>query len=98
MGVSGSGIPKRDQRRTMKARITVTLKKGISDPQGKAVGESLAGLGFTDLGRVRQGRFIEIDLPAAMREQDALETVERMCAGLLVNPVMEEYSVEIAGS
>lgn len=78
----------------MKARVRVTLKTGVLDPQGKAIGNALAALGFTGFGEVRQGKLIEIDLDetdaARAREQVAL-----MCAELLANPVIEDYAIEL---
>jgi phosphoribosylformylglycinamidine synthase subunit PurS len=79
----------------MKASIHVRLKQGMLDPQGKAIGNALAGLGFTGVGEVRQGKLIELDLtetdPARAREK-----VEAMCRQLLANPVIEDYSIELA--
>ncbi|HEX5454281.1 MAG TPA: phosphoribosylformylglycinamidine synthase subunit PurS [Stellaceae bacterium] len=78
----------------MKARIHISLKSGVLDPQGKAIGNALKALGFTGIGEVRQGKLIEIDLaesdPVAARAQ-----VEEMCRQLLANPVIETYAVEI---
>jgi phosphoribosylformylglycinamidine synthase subunit PurS len=79
----------------MKARIHVSLKAGVLDPQGKAIGNALASLGFAGIGEVRQGKLIEIDLgetdPQAARAQ-----VEAMCRQLLANPVIENYAIEMA--
>ena len=78
----------------MKARVHVTLKSGVLDPQGKAVQHSLASLGFDGVEGVRQGKFIELDLT----ETDATKAraeVEAMCQKLLANTVIENYSVEI---
>ena len=78
----------------MKARIHITLKKGVLDPQGKAIAHALHGLGFADVGDVRQGKFIEIELD----EKDAAKAkarAEDMCKKLLANPVIEEYAVEV---
>ena len=78
----------------MKARIHVSLKPGVLDPQGKAIGNALNGLGFTGIGEVRQGKLIELELaetdPAAARAR-----VEEMCRQLLANPVIENYAIEI---
>ena len=78
----------------MKAKIHVTLKSGVLDPQGKAVGHALGSLGFAGVGEVRQGKFIEIELS----ETDAARakaSVEEMCKKLLANTVIENYAVEI---
>jgi phosphoribosylformylglycinamidine synthase len=79
----------------MKARVHVKLKPGVLDPQGKAIGNALAGLGFAGIGEVRQGKLIELDLaetdPIRGRDQ-----VEAMCRELLANPVIEDYSIELS--
>ncbi len=80
----------------MKAKIHVTLKSGVLDPQGKAVGHALGSLGFSGVGEVRQGKYIEIEL----NETDpgtAKANVEEMCKKLLANTVIENYAVEIVG-
>ena len=78
----------------IKARVRVTLKQGVLDPQGKAIGNALASLGFTGIGAVRQGKLIEIDLgdtdPAGAHAR-----VEAMCRELLANPVIEDYAIEL---
>ena len=78
----------------MKAKVHVTLKPGVLDPQGKAVGNALAALGFSGVGGVRQGKYIEIELDEtdAAKARDA---VEAMCQKLLANTVIEDYSIEI---
>ena len=80
----------------MKARVHVTLKNGVLDPQGKAIGHALASLGFAGVNDVRQGKFIEIEL----NETDpgkARESVKAMCEKLLANTVIENYSIELVG-
>lgn len=79
----------------MKARITVTLKSGVLDPQGKAIEHALGSLGFAGINDVRQGKYIEVKL-AETDETRAREQVERMCKDLLANTVIENYSYEIA--
>jgi phosphoribosylformylglycinamidine synthase subunit PurS len=79
----------------MKARVHVRLKAGLLDPQGKAIGNALAALGFTGVGEVRQGKLIELDL-AESDPVRARAEVERMCRELLANPVIEDYAIEIA--
>jgi phosphoribosylformylglycinamidine synthase PurS subunit len=81
----------------MKARVHVSLKAGVLDPQGKAIGNALAALGFTGIGEVRQGKLIELELAEADPAQ-ARAQVEAMCKDLLVNPVIEDYAIEIAPS
>ncbi len=78
----------------MKARVFVTLKQGVLDPQGEAVRHSLEALGFDGINSVRQGKVIELDLA----EDDAgrAETLVReMCEKLLANTVIEDYRVEL---
>jgi phosphoribosylformylglycinamidine synthase subunit PurS len=78
----------------MKVRVQVMLKPGVLDPQGKAIGNALAALGFSGIGEVRQGKLIELELaetdPSRTRQQ-----VEAMCKELLANPVIEDYAIEI---
>ena len=80
----------------MKARVHVTLKRGVLDPQGQAIGRALSGLGFEGLGDVRTGKVIEIELG----EQDTAQAraqVDAMCQRLLANPVIEDYAIELVG-
>jgi phosphoribosylformylglycinamidine synthase subunit PurS len=79
---------------TMKARIKITLKGGVLDPQGKAIQTALSGLGFRGVNEVRQGKYIEVDLAEA-DEGKARELVERMCKELLANTVIENYAYEL---
>ena len=78
----------------MKARVTVTLKNGVLDPQGKAIANALGALGIQGVQGVRQGKFIEVELdekdPASARA-----ALERMCKELLANPVIENYRYEL---
>ncbi len=78
----------------MKARIHVTLKSGVLDPQGKAIAHALGNLGFTGIGEVRQGKYIELEL-AETDKARARATVEQMCQKLLANTVIENYAIEI---
>ena len=80
----------------MKARVHVTLKNGVLDPQGKAIGHSLNRLGFAEVGDVRQGKFIELELNETDRAR-AKARLEEMCRKLLANTVIENFSIEIAG-
>ncbi len=76
----------------MKAIVHITLKKGVLDPQGKAIGQALHGMGFGDVGEVRQGKFIELDVPAGTDEK----RVAQMCEKLLANPVIEDYRITLS--
>lgn len=80
----------------MIAKIKVTLKKGISDPQGQAIKGSLQTLGFETVEDVRVGKYIEVFI----KDQDineATQRVKEMCEKLLANPVIEDYTFEITG-
>ena len=76
----------------MKARVHVTLKNGVLDPQGKAIGHSLNRLGFPEVGDVRQGKFIELDLV----DGTAPDAIDAMCRKLLANTVIESFRVELS--
>ena len=78
----------------MKAKIHVTLKEGVLDPQGKAVQHALGSLGFSGVDGVRQGKYIEIDLAGSDADK-ARHDVDAMCRKLLANPVIENYEIEI---
>jgi phosphoribosylformylglycinamidine synthase subunit PurS len=78
----------------MKARIFVTLKNGVLDPQGKAIGHALNGLGFGAVGEVRQGKVIDIDL-AETSPDKARASLKDMCEKLLANTVIEKYEIEL---
>ncbi len=80
----------------MKARVTVTLKNGVLDPQGKAIQNALGALGFSGVDGVRQGKLIELELSGTDPDKARAE-VEAMCEKLLANTVIENYRVEIAG-
>jgi phosphoribosylformylglycinamidine synthase len=78
----------------MKALVHVTLKRGVLDPQGKAIGNALHSLGFDAVGDVRQGKYIEIELKES-DEGRARDAVKQMCEKLLANTVIENYAIEI---
>lgn len=78
----------------MKAKVHVTLKRGVLDPQGKAIEHALHTLGFAGVGNVRAGKVIELDL-AATDETAARKEVEAMCTRLLANTVVEDYAIEL---
>lgn len=78
----------------MKARIKITLKSGVLDPQGKAIQHALSALGIGGVDDVRQGKYIEVKLEETSQDK-ARETVERMCKDLLANTVIENYSYEL---
>lgn len=78
----------------IKARITVTLKNGVLDPQGKAIEGALGALGFSGVGGVRQGKVFDVELDRSDKAQ-AEADLKAMCDKLLANTVIENYSVAI---
>ena len=79
----------------MKAKIYVTLKNGILDPQGRAIQQSLTTLGFDTVEDIRTGKLLEVELKETDRSQ-AEATVKAMCQKLLSNPVIEDYRFDLA--
>ncbi len=79
----------------MKAKVYVTLKPSVLDPQGKAIHHSVESLGFTGVGDIRQGKFFEIAFDGATDEEDARAAVERIAKDVLANPVIEDYRIEV---
>jgi phosphoribosylformylglycinamidine synthase subunit PurS len=80
----------------LKARVFVTLKNGVLDPQGKAIGHALNGLGFAAVGEVRQGKVIDLEL-AETDAAKARASIKEMCDKLLANTVIEKYEIELKG-
>ena len=78
----------------MKARIRITLKNGVLDPQGKAIEGAVRGLGISGVNDVRQGKFIEVQLDETDTET-AKAVVDRMCRELLANTVIENYAFDL---
>lgn len=78
----------------MKARVTVTLKNGVLDPQGQAIEGALGGLGFTGIDSVRQGKIFDVEFDESDAEAGRLHLAS-MCEKLLANTVIEDYHVEI---
>jgi phosphoribosylformylglycinamidine synthase subunit PurS len=78
----------------VKAKIYITLKNGVLDPQGKAIQHSLSSLGFSGVEDVRQGKLIELTLKDQDKAQ-ALAELEKMCKTLLANTVIENYAIEL---
>ena len=76
----------------MKARVFVTLKPGVLDPQGKAIHHALEGLGFAGVNDVRAGKLIELDLAETVKDAE----IEAMCRKLLANTVIENFRIERA--
>ena len=79
----------------MKAKIKVTLKNGVLDPQGKAIEGALGSLGFSGVNSVRQGKFFEVEL-AETDKAKAEVLLKQMCEKLIANTVIENYAIELA--
>lgn len=79
----------------MKAKVHITLKPGVLDPQGRAIAHALSQLGFEGVGDVRQGKYIELDI-AETDKARARAQVEAMCTKLLANTVIENYAIDLA--
>lgn len=78
----------------MKARVTIMLKQGVLDPQGKAIEHALSALGFDGVDEARQGKIVELDLTETDQEK-ARAQVTDMCEKLLANTVIEKYDIEL---
>ena len=78
----------------MKISVTVTLKKDVLDPQGKIVQQTLKNMGFESLKSLRQGKHFEIEIEEKDRTKAKIE-VEKMCKKLLVNEIIEDYTIEL---
>ena len=79
----------------MKAKIHITLKNGVLDPQGRAIAGALGTMGFSEVADARQGKYIELELKEKDKSK-AQAAVEKMCSGLLANTVIENYSYELS--
>jgi phosphoribosylformylglycinamidine synthase len=80
----------------MKAKVYVTLKPSVLDPQGKAIHHSIESLGYDNISDVRQGKYFEIALDGDVDHEAARKEIEQMAADVLANPVIEDYRVEIS--
>ena len=78
----------------MKARVFVTLKPSVFDPQGQTIADALHSMGYTGIGDVRQGKFFEIEMPSKSSDQ-ARALAAEVADKLLANPVIESYRVEV---
>lgn len=79
----------------MKAKVYVTLKPSVLDPQGKAIHHSVELLGFENITDVRQGKYFEVQLADDLSETEANEIASKIAKDVLANPVIEDYKVEI---
>lgn len=92
---STASKPKGAKAPGLKARVTINLKPGVLDPQGRAIATALAHMGFEGVGGVRQGKVIELDLAETDRDA-AMAAVDAMCRKLLANTVIETYAIELS--
>jgi phosphoribosylformylglycinamidine synthase len=81
-------------QKLFQAKVYVSLKKGLADPQGSTIKEALESLGYRNLSEVRFGKYIEVRLGAKSKEEGE-QKLREMCGKLLVNPIIEEYSYHI---
>ena len=81
----------------MKARVFVTLKPSVFDPQGRTIAEALHSMGYTGVGDVRQGKYFELDVDATTADQTRKLAAE-VADKLLANPVIESYRIEVEGA
>ena len=81
----------------MKAKVYVSLKPGVLDPQGKAIQHSVELLGYSGISDVRQGKYFEIALDGSVDNSQAQDSVEKIAREVLSNPIIEDYRVEIEG-
>ena len=79
----------------MKAKVFVTLKKSVFDPQGHTIADALHSMGYTGVGDVRQGKYFEIELGDGLSPEEARAELDRIAREILSNPVIEDYRVEI---
>jgi len=79
----------------MKAKVYVTLKPSVLDPQGKAIHHSVEMLGYKKISEIRQGKYFEISLDQSISEEEAQVSAERIAKDVLANPVIEDYRVDI---
>jgi phosphoribosylformylglycinamidine synthase subunit PurS len=78
-----------------KARVFVTLKRGVLDPQGSAVNRALHAMGYGEVEDVRLGKLIEVTLDGSVPEADERARIDEMCRKLLANTVIEDYRIEL---
>jgi phosphoribosylformylglycinamidine synthase PurS subunit len=79
----------------MKAKVYVTLKPSVLDPQGKAIHHAVELLGYKQIADVRQGKYFELVLDDSIPESEARSSVEKIAKDVLTNPVIEDYRIEI---
>lgn len=82
-------------RQTMKAKIYVTLKPSVLDPQGKAIHHAVETIGYRGIDDVRQGKYFEVTVSDSLSKQEARAGIERLAREVLSNPVIEDFRVEL---
>jgi phosphoribosylformylglycinamidine synthase PurS subunit len=87
-------LDERSVSTVIKARVTVTLKNGVLDPQGKAIEHALTGLGFDGVGSIRQGKVFDLELQETDKAKAEAE-LKAMCDKLLANTVIENYAISL---
>ena len=84
-----------EKKNIMLARVYVTLKPSVFDPQGRTIADALQSLGYESVQDVRQGKYFEITLDSTITPDEARREIERMAKDVLANPVIEDYRVEL---
>lgn len=79
----------------MKAKVYVTIKPSVLDPQGKAIHHAVQTIGYTGIGGIRQGKYFEISLDDRLSRDEALAEMDRLAHDVLSNPIIEDYRVEV---
>jgi phosphoribosylformylglycinamidine synthase PurS subunit len=79
----------------MRAKVFVSLKKTVLDPQGQTIHAALSGLGYAGVAGVRQGKYFELTLASGMTQDAARSEIERLARDVLTNPVIEEFSFQL---
>jgi phosphoribosylformylglycinamidine synthase len=79
----------------MKAKIFVTLKPSVLDPQGKAIHHAVETIGYRGIKDVRQGKYFEVTVDASLSTEEARAEIERMARDVLANPIIEDFRVEL---
>lgn len=88
-------VTKNQGHNDMKAKIFVTLKPSVLDPQGKAIHHAVETIGFHGIQDVRQGKYFEVTVNGALSSDEARAEIERMARDVLANPIIEDYRVEL---
>ena len=94
-GAARPGICYETRSMARKAKVYVTLKRGVLDPQGSAVARSLHALGYQEVADVRLGKFIEVEIAEGSSPNEARQRLDEMCRRLLANTVIEDYRIEL---